>query len=287
VNLGGTGEPIVRLTEVRYVVEAELPASREILGPIDLAIFRGERLGIAGESGSGKTTLLTILSGFLPPSSGRICWLDAESSSIRSNATAAAFSKDFGLVFQEPEQGLFEETVGEDVAFGPRNAALPEEEVRARVDEALRLVGLEPDAVRDRVPETLSCGEARRVAIAGVLAFGPKVVLFDEPTIGLDAEGIERFRAILAGLRGQGAAYVIVSHDVTLLLEECSRILVLEAGRIRWEGPAAKLLDGLPPAWRDARMLPGAELLALRERLHAESATPEELADLFSRRLRS
>jgi energy-coupling factor transport system ATP-binding protein len=202
-------------------------------------------------------------------------------------------AKDVGLVFQEPEQGLFEETVAEDVAFGPRNSGLPESEVQMRIDEALRLVGLEPQTVRDRIPETLSCGEMRRVAIAGVLAFAPRVVLFDEPTIGLDAEGFERFRAILARLRDRGAAYVLVSHDLDLLLEECSRIIVLEAGRIRWEGPAAELLEGLTPAWREDRTLPGVELLDLRRRMREtgwvegpENATPEELAGLLCRRLR-
>ena len=211
----------VHARAVRWVADEGLPDEREVLAGVDLDLGPRDRIGLAGRSGSGKTTLATILAGLLEPTSGEV-------------AGRAV------LVFQDPERGFFEETVLEDVAFGPRNAGLPESEARQRAETAMRTVGLDPDRFGNRAPETLSGGEARRAAIAGVLALSPRAIVFDEPTTGLDADGVAGFRDILRALREEGAAYLVVSHESSLLAAECERVLVLAEGLVVADGSSAR-----------------------------------------------
>jgi energy-coupling factor transport system ATP-binding protein len=252
--------PLVRLRGVRWTADRGLPDEREILTGIDLEIRPRQRVGLVGRSGAGKTTLATILAGLAEPTAGEV---------TRGQAY------DVGLVFQEPERGFFEETVLVDVAFGAKNAGLSEEEALAKAGAALRTVGLDPERIGPRAPETLSGGEARRAAIAGVLAFGPRLLVFDEPTTGLDADGLARFRAILAELRAGGCAYFVVSHDLPLLIEECEHILVLDEGRIAWEGEPVRLSEGLPRSWRDDPVIWGGELVFVAEALRRKGVIDE------------
>jgi energy-coupling factor transport system ATP-binding protein len=190
-----------------------------------------------------------------------------------------------GLVFQEPERGFFEETVLEDVSFGPRNRGASGDAARNDARDALERVGLDPARFAGRAPETLSGGEARRAAIAGVLAFRPRLVILDEPTIGLDADGVERFRAVLHGLTAAGVAVLLVSHDLPLVRSECERVIVLENGRITWEGSAYALAD-VSSDWNEAE-----PLVAVHRALRTTGAVPDDtpcdpvrLAEAVSRR---
>jgi energy-coupling factor transport system ATP-binding protein len=246
----------------------DLAFPREVLRGIDLEVHRGERIGIVGRSGAGKTTLVTVLAGLLQPTAGRVVG-----------------ASEAGLVFQEAERSFFEETVLADVAFGAANRSASPEQAKEQARAALRTVGLDPDVVGPRMPETLSGGEARRAAIAGILAFAPSLVVLDEPTTGLDAEGVHRLRDVLREFRRSGRAYVIVSHDVGLVAEECERIVVLEAGRIAWDGPAARLAEALPEDWREDPAQWGGEMpviaAAMREAGWIDDSvppTPEVLA---------
>jgi len=256
--------PTVRLRGVRWVADAGLPGEREVLAGIDLELRAGDRIGLVGRSGSGKTTLATILAGLLEPTDG----------SVEGSAA---------LVFQEPERSFFEETVREDVSFGPRNAGLTEAAALARADEALATCGLDPARFGPRAPETLSGGEARRAAVAGVVAFEPDLLVFDEPTTGLDADGIEQLRAVLAALRARGAGWLLVSHDVALIASECARALVLEDGRIAWEGPGDRIAERWPDADQGTIAQVASAFLARGWRREADPATPEALAEAWER----
>jgi energy-coupling factor transport system ATP-binding protein len=239
-------DPLVRLCDVRWTADDGAGSRREVLRGVDLEIRRGERVGLVGRSGSGKTTLASIVAGLLEASSGRVEWTDRAAAGGEGARAPAA------LAFQEPEAGFFEETVLADVAFGPRNLGLSEEEAAERAAAALRRAGLDPDVFGARAPETLSGGEARRAAIAGVLALDARLLVLDEPGTGLDADGLERLHEALAGLRRDDVALLLISHDVPFLLAECDRIALLDEGRIAWDGPARRAAVELPPPWRSA-----------------------------------
>jgi energy-coupling factor transport system ATP-binding protein len=271
---------LVRLERVHWRADLGLPTERAVLSHVDLGIAPGERVGLVGRSGSGKTTLASILAGLVDPAEGRI--FDSGRERPRGALPAPGA---IGVVFQDPETGFFEETVASDVAFGPRTLGLREADALHRAEEALRLVGLEPRTFAARAPETLSGGEARRAAIAGVLAFRPKLVVFDEPTTGLDAEGLDRVRSILESIHARGAAYLVVSHDLPFLLEHCDRIAMLEQGTIAWDGPATDLVRMLPESWAKDLARRGGELIALAQALRDHGwigddvpPTPEALA---------
>jgi energy-coupling factor transport system ATP-binding protein len=260
---------LVRARGVAWTAPDLADRPREVLRDIDLELSVGERVGLVGPSGAGKTSLVSVLAGLQEPTRGTV---EAEPGSV-------------GVVFQEPERGFFEETVLEDVAFGPRNRGASREAARDDARDALRRVGLDPDVFGGRAPETLSGGEARRAAIAGVLAFRPRVVLFDEPTIGLDADGVARFLDVFRTLATGGVTVLLVSHDLPLVWRECERVLVLEEGRIAWEGGGGALAEEAPPAWVDPDPL-GAVKRALVGAGLAPGTVPcdpEALAEAFAR----
>ena len=227
-------EPILQIENLIHTYSAGTPFQRSAVENMSLHVGTGEFLGIIGHTGSGKSTLIQHLNGLLKPTSGRILlegkdiWADPKS--IRSVRFRV------GLVFQYPEYQLFEETVYKDIAFGPKNMGLSAEDIDRRVRDAAAFVGLKEDLL-DKSPFELSGGQKRRVAIAGVIAMEPKVLVLDEPTAGLDPQGRDAILAqIQAYHRAKGAAVVLVSHSMEEIARNVERIAVLSDGRVLMQG---------------------------------------------------
>ena len=199
------------------------------LRDITFTVEDNEYLGIAGHTGSGKSTLIQHMNGLVHPTRGRVL-LDDED--LADKAVQQHCRGVVGLVFQYPENQLFANTVAEDVAFGPRNLGLSDDEVAARVAEALASVHLDVDEIGDKSPFELSGGQQRRVAFAGVLAMRPRVLVLDEPVAGLDPVAREEFLALISELHAQGITIVLVSHNMDDLARFADRILVLNAGEL-------------------------------------------------------
>lgn len=229
------GEPQVTLEHVSFRYMRGTPFETLALRDVSTQLCAGERVALVGSTGSGKSTLLAHLNGLLRPDAGRVCVGDEDLSSRRVDLRAVR--QRVGMVFQRPEHQLFEETVEADVAYGPRNLGVSEAETAQRVRAALERVGLDPDAYSERSPLALSGGEMRRVALAGVLAMQPRVMVMDEPLAGLDAEGQDRLLGILATLHAEGVTTVVVTHDLERLSEVASRVIVMSDGRIASDGP--------------------------------------------------
>ena len=202
----------------------------QALKDVDLRVGEGEFLAIVGPTGSGKTTLAQVLSGVMRPTEGEVL-LDGRK--VKRGKV--------GLSFQFPEEGFFEETVLEEVSFGPRNLDLPDPESSA--EEALSLVGLDPQTFAPRSPFSLSGGEARRVGIACVLAMDPEVLILDEPSAGLDPQGTRDLSEVLRSLHREGRTLVLISHDMDLVAELAERAVVLSDGEVWAEGPVRELLS--------------------------------------------
>lgn len=258
------------------------------LRDIDFALEDGEFLGIAGHTGSGKSTLIQHMNGLVNPTRGRVL-LDGQD--LADKRVAQACRGKVGLVFQYPEYQLFAATVREDVAFGPRNLGLPEDEVAARVERALAQVGLDPADVAERSPFELSGGQQRRVAFAGVLAMEPQVLVLDEPVAGLDPVAREEFLALIARLHQGGLTVVMVSHSMDDLARFSDRILVLNQGAQFALGTPAEVfargdeLRGIgldvPAAHKLALALRG-EGLNLPRELYGTANLADDLAALYA-----
>jgi energy-coupling factor transport system ATP-binding protein len=243
---------------------------------VSLEVSPGELLMLVGATGSGKSTLLRIAAGLLAPDSGA-AFVDAEP------LTAATARGKVGLVFQNPESQLFAETVSADVAFGPKNLGAGEDEAAERVRAALDAVGLDPDSFGPRSPFALSGGEARRVAVAGVLAMHPRYLLLDEPTAGLDVRGRA---AVLEGLERSATevGIIVVTHDAEEFLGRADSVLVLTEGAPGFAGSPSELLSDPTPLVRAGVGLPPlieAQVLAREAgcRIGRLSAQPREAAE--------
>ena len=227
-------EPILQIEDLTHTYSAGTPFQRSAVEGLSMTVGAGEFLGVIGHTGSGKSTLIQHLNGLLQPTSGRILlegkdiWADPKK--IRDVRFKV------GVVFQYPEYQLFEETVYKDIAFGPKNMGLDAEEIDRRVRDAAAFVGLH-ETLLDKSPFELSGGQKRRVAIAGVIAMEPKVLVLDEPTAGLDPQGRDAILAqIQAYHRAKGAAVVLVSHSMEEIARNVDRIVVLSDGKVYMEG---------------------------------------------------
>lgn len=255
---------------------------------VDLAVRPGELLGLAGHTGSGKSTLIQHMNGLVHPTMGRVAAFGADLAGRRAAADAKTR---VGLVLQYPEHQLFAQTVSEDVAFGPRNLGLPADEVGARVRAALDRVGLSVDELGDRSPFTLSGGQQRRVALAGVLAMRPEVLVLDEPAAGLDPAAHRAMLDLVARLHAQGLTVIMASHDMDDLAELCDRVAVLNEGSVlRLGSPAEVFSDGealrrvglgLPSAQRIACALARRGVPVRTDALHDIDGLADELAPIL------
>lgn len=231
--------PKLSVRDLSFTYEIAPGRSVQALVDVNLDMPAGSAVAVIGPSGSGKTTLAQHLNGLLRPEAGQICldgrdiWSMADQTSVRSQV---------GLVFQFPELQLFAETVAEDVAFGPRNIGCDEACTQQRRREALDVVGLPLDLYGNRSPLSLSAGERRRAAIAGVLAMQPQVLVLDEPTAGLDPQAARALMDILTHLREAGRTLVLISHDMDLVAEIASHVVVMRGGSIALSGTVRKVM---------------------------------------------
>ena len=214
------------------------PSSPWALRNVSLTVRRGEFLGLAGHTGSGKSTLIQHLNGLIRPQEGSVYALGLD---LVNKKDAAAVKAKVGVVFQYPERQLFAETVAQDVAFGPHNLGLPQDEVDRRVESSLSHVGLDLSTVGDKSPFELSGGQQRRVAFAGVLAMEPEVLVLDEPMAGLDPAARRDFLELIDRLHRDGLTVVMVSHSMDDLANCCDRIVVMNEGAVFAEGTPAQV----------------------------------------------
>lgn len=264
------------------------PSSPWALRDVSLTVRRGEFLGLAGHTGSGKSTLVQHLNGLIRPQEGFVRALGLD---LANKKDAAAVKAKVGVVFQYPERQLFAETVVQDVAFGPRNLGLPQDEVDRRVESSLSRVGLDLSTVGDKSPFELSGGQQRRVAFAGVLAMEPEVLVLDEPMAGLDPAARRDFLELIDRLHRDGLTVVMVSHSMDDLANCCDRIVVMNEGAVFAEGTPAQVFAhadelksiglGVPAAQRMALALAQAGVPLRGDRLYTVEALADELAGLL------
>ena len=267
-------EPIIRVDHLTHTYSAGTPFQRSAVRDMSLEIQPGEFLGIIGHTGSGKSTLIQHLNGLLKPTEGHIylngqdIWADPKK--IRQVRFQV------GLVFQYPEYQLFEETVYKDVAFGPKNMGLPQEEIDRRVRASVRAVGLS-DEMLEKSPFALSGGQKRRVAIAGVMAMEPEVLILDEPTAGLDPAGCRQIQENLCAYREKtGATVIIVSHSMDDVARLAERILVFDKGHVVMDGTPEEVFSRPEELTGIGLDVPHATELAMALR-HRGVALPESI----------
>ena len=227
-------EKIIETKNLSHIYSAGTPFERGALKGVDFCAYEGEYLGIIGHTGSGKSTMIQHLNGLLKPTSGQVLYKGQDIWSDPKLTRMTRFN--VGLVFQYPEYQLFEETVYKDIAFGPKNMGLDAKEIDRRVRQAAYFVGLRDDQL-DKSPFELSGGQKRRVAIAGVIAMEPKVLILDEPTAGLDPVGVE---SILKNIRDyhevHNATIIMVSHSMEDVARTVDRLVVVNDGVLPYQG---------------------------------------------------
>ena len=221
----------IQVNNLTHIYEKGMPNESVALENISFEVEDGSFLGVIGHTGSGKSTLLQHLNGLLKPTEGTIVigGVDITAPDVKM----VDIRKRIGLVFQYPEYQLFEETVAKDVAFGPKNLGLSEEEIDERVKEAIELVGLDYEAIKDRSPFELSGGQKRRVAIAGVVAMRPEVLILDEPTAGLDPKAHKDVLKMIETVHEKtGNIIILVSHNMADIARMSDKVLVIDSGNM-------------------------------------------------------
>ncbi|MDU4882511.1 energy-coupling factor transporter ATPase [uncultured Clostridium sp.] len=230
----------IKIENLTHVYMPKTPFEKKALDDVNLVIEDGDFLALIGHTGSGKSTLIQHLNGLLEPSSGRIIVDDIDLTNKETKLTD--IRKKIGLVFQYPEYQLFEETIEKDIAFGPNNLGLSQEEVSNRVKKSMEMVGLDYETYKDVSPFDLSGGQKRRVAIAGVIAMEPKVLILDEPTAGLDPKGrddiLEQIKILHEKYK---MTIVLVSHSMEDVGKLAERIVVMNKGKVALTGKPAEI----------------------------------------------
>lgn len=226
---------LIEINNLSHVYSSGLPFEKKAVDDISLKIEENEFIGLIGHTGSGKSTFIQHLNGLLKPSSGEIIIDGTRVDKSGSNLTD--LRKKVGLVFQYPEYQLFEETIERDIAFGPRNLDISEEEVHERVKASMESVGLDYETYKDKSPFELSGGLKRRVAIAGVLAMEPKVLILDEPTAGLDPRGRDEILSEIKSIHeNRKITVILVSHSMEDVAKIAERIIVFDKGKVFLDG---------------------------------------------------
>ncbi|BFT66506.1 energy-coupling factor transporter ATPase [Parvimonas parva] len=221
----------INFKNVSFIYGEKTPFEKLALDNIDLTIKSGEFVGIIGHTGSGKSTLIQHFNGILKPTTGDVFIGDMNTKDKELAKSGLRYK--IGLVFQYPEYQLFEETIEKDIAFGPKNMGLSEEEITARVKEAMEIVGLDYETKKDKSPFEISGGQKRRVAIAGILAMKPDILILDEPTAGLDPKGRdELFFQIKNLYEKNNITIVLISHSMEDVAKLVNRIIIMKNGKI-------------------------------------------------------
>ena len=247
----------IKVRNLNYVYNAGMPGETVALSDVSFDVSDGEILGIIGHTESGKSTLLQHLNGLIKPVSGEI-YVDGQCITD-GKAKMTDVRRKVGLVFQYPEYQLFEETVAKDVAFGPKNLGMEEAEIEERVKTAIGLVGLDYEEIKDMSPFELSGGMKRRVAIAGVIAMDPKILILDEPTAGLDPSAHRDILAMVRRIHDEmGIILIFVSHNMADIAELSDKVIVMSEGGIALSGTPKEVFSqrerlevmglALPPA---------------------------------------
>ena len=274
----------IQVRNLTHIYEPGMPTESVALEDVSFEINDGELVGIIGHTGSGKSTLLQHLNGLLKPTSGQIVVGGRDITA--PGVSMVEIRRRIGLVFQYPEYQLFEETVAKDVAFGPKNLGLSAEEVEVRVREAIELVGLDYDSIADRSPFELSGGQKRRVAIAGVIAMRPEVLILDEPTAGLDPKAHKDVLAMVEEVhRRTGNITILVSHNMADIARLSDKIIVVDSGHLIAIGTPAEVFSqrerleavglALPPVTQFTEELRKRGMMLSETILSAEQAAEE------------
>jgi len=271
----------ISVKNLNYKYNPGMPGETVALSDVSFDVADGTVLGIIGHTGSGKSTLLQTLNGLIKPTSGEI-YIDGECITD-GKAKMTEIRRKVGLVFQYPEYQLFEETVRKDVAFGPKNLGLDEAEQEARVKKAVGLVGLDYGEIKDLSPFELSGGMKRRVAIAGVIAMDPKILILDEPTAGLDPAAHRDILAMVKRIHEEmGIILIFVSHNMADIAEMSDRVMVMNGGKAVLSGTPAEVFSngealsemglGVPPAREITEIIKKREPRFVSEALSADEA---------------
>lgn len=280
----------ILIADLSHVYSPGTPFARIALADINLEIAGGEWVGLVGATGSGKSTLVQHLNGLLKPTSGRVEVNGINISALRKIPVEVRTI--VGMVFQYPEHQLFESTVFDEIAFGPRNLGLLEEAVAVRVKEAMTVMGLDYTGFKSRVPFHLSGGEKRRVAIAGVLAMHPKVLVLDEPTAGLDPGARKNFITRMQELhREQNLTIIWVTHNMNEIAGLASRLVILQEGRVARDGSPREVFAAEDEILAAGLEIPAVtvlarELAARGEKLRPDLVTMAEACGEIGRLLR-
>ena len=230
----------IKIENLKHVYMPGSPFEKIALDNINLKIEDNEFVALIGHTGSGKSTLIQHLNGLLSPTEGKIFIDDIDIT--EKSVKLVDIRRKVGLVFQYSEYQLFEETIEKDIAFGPKNLGLTESEIHERVIKAMEMVGLDYEVYKDKSPFDLSGGQKRRVAIAGVIAMSPKVLILDEPTAGLDPKGRDDILSQIQKLhKDYGMTIILVSHSMEDVANIADRVIVMNKGKVELEGPIDKV----------------------------------------------
>lgn len=263
----------ITIKNLDHIYDKGTPYETKALDNVSLEIEKGEFVAIIGHTGSGKSTLIQHLNGLIKPNGGKIIVNGFDVTGEKVKMTDVR--KKVGLVFQYPEYQLFEETVARDIAFGPENLGIPPKEVEERVKEAMELVGLDYELVKDKSPFELSGGQKRRVAIAGVLAMKPDVLILDEPTAGLDPKGRDEILFQIKSLHEKNNNTVIlVSHSMEDVGKLAERLFVMSKGKLVLSGKPSKVFKEIE--YLESIGLGVPQVVKLSEALKAKGYTLEK-----------